>query len=333
MNTTSTATTIDDLKSCKNYTFQVIAVNHYGFRHSPAEVTFIVEEHITIVENIVNTSGWIEWQLPTNGAGCVRQFQLTQSVYGSGIVLDSVLIDVANATSKKLADSETFRYLKSPTYACTYWVITDITPVSFSDTMGDSVNLLSTLLVPGPVTHVTIDTTKYRQITIRWKAPDTNPECVHSYRILYEGNEITTRENHVTITDLHSCVQYNFTIVVVATSGANGKGVNVSGVVREEKISSVQELKLSEVDPRSLSVKWSPPETGTFCVVSYRVVAWVSIGGVPEEQFSNITSDPYVTFGEVMACAKYSVQVIPVSNSSKDGINEIQEIETKSRGM
>ncbi|XP_055632060.1 phosphatidylinositol phosphatase PTPRQ [Toxorhynchites rutilus septentrionalis] len=331
INTTSTTTTIGDLKSCKTYTIQVVAVNHLGLRHSPAEVTFIVEEHISAVQNIIETSSWIEWQFPANGAGCVRQFRLTQTVNGSDTVLDSVVIDVKNTATKRPGDSDTYRYLKSPEYVCTYWVITEIIPVSFSDAVGDAFDVLSPPLIPGPVVDVTIDTTQYRQVTIRWKIPVINPQCVHFYRVSYEGNEVTTKETYVTIIDLHSCLRYNFTIVAVGSNGTNGKGVNVSDVVREEKISGVQELKLSEVDPRSLSVKWTPPVNGTFCVVSYRLVAWVSVGGVPEEQFSNITSDTYVTFGEVMACAEYSVQVIPVSSSNNDGMNVIEEIETKSR--
>ncbi|XP_053685821.1 phosphatidylinositol phosphatase PTPRQ [Sabethes cyaneus] len=321
VNTTSSQVLISDLKLCKKYVFQVVPVSESQTTHSSSEVGVLLEEHISAVRSVSTTFNLIQWEPPSEGAGCVAQYLITQTDPDSGRLLvnrtvDTRLYDLSELDTRKATDT------------CTVPTNVRITPISKSGILGESRELAPRL---GPVRNVTIDDSVERQIELRWEPPRLCAQFVKAYRITYLEKEIikdSTEETSVTVFGLDACVKYDFMITAINCDDVDGKERNVSATVKEEKPSIVEDLEAYEIEPRSLSAKWKPPfENGTHCVLYYRVVAWV---GDNRHVFDNNTTDLHVTLGEVMACATYTVQVIPVSKTM-DGLNTAVDILTKER--
>uniref|UniRef100_A0A182JZK7 Uncharacterized protein n=1 Tax=Anopheles christyi TaxID=43041 RepID=A0A182JZK7_9DIPT len=188
----------------------------------------------------------------------------------------------------------------------------------------------------GPVRDLRANTDLDRSVLLTWRPPKDGGECVKEYLITWssESEIIDATKTFYNVTNLEPCTKYEFTVNAIDYSNDKGTPESITATVRElQQLSQVTELELNEVEPRSLSVKWKPPANGTFCVESYRVVAWYNnpATGIDVEVFSNTTNDQHVTFGEVIACMVYTVQVIPISISKNDGLNEIGTIKTKER--
>ncbi|XP_049289868.1 phosphatidylinositol phosphatase PTPRQ [Anopheles funestus] len=188
----------------------------------------------------------------------------------------------------------------------------------------------------GPVRDLRAITDIDRSILLTWRPPKDSFQCVKEYLITWssESQIIDASNTTYNVTNLESCATYEFTVNAIDHANDKGEPASVTATVRElQQLSEVTELELNEVEPRSLSVKWKPPINGSFCVEAYRVVAWYNTPetGIDVEVFSNTTNDQHVTFGEVIACMVYTVQVIPISISKKDGLNEIGSVKTKER--
>ncbi|XP_058828821.1 tyrosine-protein phosphatase 10D isoform X2 [Topomyia yanbarensis] len=326
-NTTSNVTVINKLKPCKNYTIRVVAVGQNRTMHSPAEVTFFVEAHISEVQKVTAANGWIQWKRPISGADCIAHYLIAQTETESGILLSNTTVDV------EYINFTVGHYAKSLDFCPLLRYTTRITPVSFSGALGDPHDNTRPPPIPGPVREVNIDASEFGQLTVSWLAPELFPSCVSTYRVSYLNinASVPPNETQITITGLDACVKYDITITPVNFINLDAESVTVNATVKEEQMSGVMDLELYEVEPRSMSAKWKPPENGSFCLASYRIVAWIELEDSKPEQFSNSTTELYVSLGEVIACAKYSVQVIPVSITAKDGINEIADIVTKER--
>ncbi|XP_055532783.1 phosphatidylinositol phosphatase PTPRQ [Wyeomyia smithii] len=319
VNTSSNRVLISDLELCKNYTFEVVAVGQNRVRHSPSGVSIFLDDHISAVESVSTTLNTIRWEAPTRGAACVAHYLITQTDPETG---RSLFIQTVNV---RLLDLAAFDSVEKTTETCEIPMNVDIIPISQSGMEGDSRKLVPTL---GPVREIQIDDTVERQIKIQWQPPKHCAEFVKGYRVSYLDKSLLNEadETSIIITELDACVKYNFTITPIDTDDADGKPRSVSATVKEESLSAVVDLSLEEAD-FGLSVKWNPPENGTYCVAHYRVVAWL-----PEKEvFWNETSDTHVTLAEVMACATYHVQVIAVSITSKECGHDTAEITTKAR--
>uniref|UniRef100_A0A182QZF9 protein-tyrosine-phosphatase n=1 Tax=Anopheles farauti TaxID=69004 RepID=A0A182QZF9_9DIPT len=188
----------------------------------------------------------------------------------------------------------------------------------------------------GPVRDLRANTDIDRCVVLTWRPPKEGTQCVKEYLITWasESKVIESTSTFYNVTNLEPCTTYEFTVNAIDYGNDKGTPESITAMVRElQQLSSVTELEINEVEPRSLSVKWKPPINGTNCVESYRVVAWYNAPdtGKDIEVFSNTTTDQHVTFGEVIACQVYTVQVIPVSISKKDGLNFIGSLKTKER--
>nr|XP_040231429.2 phosphatidylinositol phosphatase PTPRQ [Anopheles coluzzii]XP_040231430.2 phosphatidylinositol phosphatase PTPRQ [Anopheles coluzzii]XP_040231431.2 phosphatidylinositol phosphatase PTPRQ [Anopheles coluzzii]XP_049466651.1 phosphatidylinositol phosphatase PTPRQ [Anopheles coluzzii] len=189
----------------------------------------------------------------------------------------------------------------------------------------------------GPVRDLRANTDLDRSVLLTWRPPKEGAACVKEYLITWSSESATIDASRTVynVTNLEPCMTYEFTVNAIDHTNDKGTPESISATVRElQQLSQVTELELNEVEPRSLSVKWKPPTNGTFCVESYRVVAWYNNpanSADVTEVFSNTTTDQHVTFGEVIACMSYTVQVIPISISKHDGLNEIGTIKTKER--
>ncbi|XP_050080022.1 phosphatidylinositol phosphatase PTPRQ [Anopheles maculipalpis] len=188
----------------------------------------------------------------------------------------------------------------------------------------------------GPVRNLRAITDIDRCVLLTWQPPIDGASCVKEYLITWssESRTIDAPKTTFNVTNLEPCLSYEFTVHAIDHSNDKGVPTSITATVREiQQLSEVTELELNEVEPRSLSVKWKPPVNGTYCVESYRVSAWYTVPetGEMEEVFSNTTTDQHVTFGEVIACMVYNVQVIPISISKHDGLNEIGTLKTKER--
>uniref|UniRef100_A0A182WEK3 protein-tyrosine-phosphatase n=1 Tax=Anopheles minimus TaxID=112268 RepID=A0A182WEK3_9DIPT len=206
-------------------------------------------------------------------------------------------------------------------------------PVRSISTPGD-VTIRPTTI--GPVRDLRAITDIDRSILLTWRPPKDGFLCVKEYVITWssESRIIDASNTTYNVTNLEPCATYEFTVNPIDHANDKGEPESITATVRElQQLSEVTELELNEVEPRSLSVKWKPPINGSFCVESYRVVAWYNIPEASQdvEVFSNTTTDQHVTFGEVIACMVYTVQVIPISISKKDGLNEIGSVKTKER--
>ncbi|XP_062563518.1 phosphatidylinositol phosphatase PTPRQ [Armigeres subalbatus] len=326
---------INDLEPCKNYTFVVVPIDRDDVQHISAKISVTLsEQHISEVQYVQLLENEYRWKLPAENVYCLSHFLVIQTTTDGEHLLTNSTID---ADISDLSKSETnfYRYRKIADIPCALYanVQLSIIPVSRSYRLGDGYDAIVGLPRPGPVHQLRADTSVERQITLSWSKPIVKPECTSLYRISYEDRNITVlpSETTVTIQNLNACVEYNFTVAPVDFAGEDCEGVTVNATVKEEKLSGVEDLELVEVDPRSLMAKWKPPVNGTFCVASYRYVAWVDGEGSIPEQISNSTTDLYVTFVEVYACTKYNVQVIPVSKGNNDGNNRIEELQTKER--
>uniref|UniRef100_A0A182T9B0 protein-tyrosine-phosphatase n=1 Tax=Anopheles maculatus TaxID=74869 RepID=A0A182T9B0_9DIPT len=188
----------------------------------------------------------------------------------------------------------------------------------------------------GPVRNLRAITDIDRCVLLTWQPPIDGAPCVKEYLITWssESRIIDAPKSTFNVTNLEPCMSYEFTVHAIDHANDKGTPASITATVRElQQLSEVTELELNEVEPRSLSVKWKPPVNGTYCVESYRVSAWYTVPetGKEEEVFSNTTTDQHVTFGEVIACMVYNVQVIPISTSKNDGLNEIGSLKTKER--
>ncbi|XP_053658077.1 phosphatidylinositol phosphatase PTPRQ [Anopheles marshallii] len=206
-------------------------------------------------------------------------------------------------------------------------------PVRSISTSGDVTIRPQTI---GPVRDLRANTDIDRSILLTWRPPKVGSHCVKEYQITWssESRFIDASNTTYNVTDLESCATYQFTVHAIDHSNDKGEPESITATVRElQQLSEVTELELNEVEPRSLSVKWKPPTNGSFCVESYRISAWYNAPetGQAVEVFSNTTSEQHVIFGEVIACMLYTVQVIPISISKNDGLNEIGSVRTKER--
>ncbi|KFB37706.1 AGAP011650-PA-like protein [Anopheles sinensis] len=200
-------------------------------------------------------------------------------------------------------------------------------------------NSLDTTVKPqpiGPVRDLRSSTNLERTVLLSWRPPIAGHDCIKEYLITWgsESETIPASSTFYYVTDLEPCMRYNFTVNTIDQSNEKGTPATVEETVREEnQLSEVTELELNEVEPRSLTAKWKAPVNGTYCVGSYRLAAWYDgpQTGEPITVFSNTTDDLHVTFGEVIACMTYTVQVIPISFSNKDGRNDIGTLKTKER--
>ncbi|XP_052873215.1 tyrosine-protein phosphatase 10D [Anopheles cruzii] len=188
----------------------------------------------------------------------------------------------------------------------------------------------------GPVRDLRANTDLDRTVILTWREPDDADDCVKEYQVSWGSEMVVLAPDKTSyfVRNLEPCVSYNFTVAAVDLTNDRGVPNTIEATVREiEQLSEVVELELNEVDPRSLSAKWKPPVNGTNCVKSYRVAAWYTSpeDASDEVVFSNTTTDQHVTFGEVIACMTYMVQVIPISFLNKDGRNEIAPLKTKER--
>ncbi|XP_058126292.1 receptor-type tyrosine-protein phosphatase H-like [Anopheles ziemanni] len=188
----------------------------------------------------------------------------------------------------------------------------------------------------GPVRDLRSSTSLDKTVLLSWRPPIEGHECIKEYLITWgsESETIPAPSTFYYVTDLEPCMRYNFTVNTIDQSNDKGTPATIEDTVREEnQLSEVTELELNEVEPRSLTVKWKAPVNGTYCVGSYRLAAWYNDPqtGEPITVFSNTTDDQHVTFGEVIACMTYTVQVIPISFSNKDGRNDIGTLKTKER--
>uniref|UniRef100_A0A182M201 protein-tyrosine-phosphatase n=1 Tax=Anopheles culicifacies TaxID=139723 RepID=A0A182M201_9DIPT len=188
----------------------------------------------------------------------------------------------------------------------------------------------------GPVRDLRANTDIDRSILLTWRPPKDGFQCIKEYLITWSSESRTIDASNTTynVTNLEPCATYEFTVNPIDHANDKGEPESITATVRElQQLPKVTELELNEVEPRSLSVKWKPPSNGSFCVESYRVVAWYHIPETNKdvEVFSNTTIDQHVTFGEVIACMVYQVQVIPISISKNDGLNEIGSVKTKER--
>uniref|UniRef100_A0A182YNU1 protein-tyrosine-phosphatase n=1 Tax=Anopheles stephensi TaxID=30069 RepID=A0A182YNU1_ANOST len=188
----------------------------------------------------------------------------------------------------------------------------------------------------GPVRNLRANTAFDRSVLLTWEPPIDGAPCVKEYLITWssESRIIEAQKKLFNVTNLEPCMSYEFTVQAIDQANDKGVPASITATVREiQQLSEVTELELNEVEPRLLSVKWKQPLNGTYCVESYRVSAWYTVPetGVDEEVFSNTTTDQHVTFGEVIACMTYIVQVIPISISKNDGLNRIDELRTKER--
>uniref|UniRef100_A0AAG5DMF3 Protein-tyrosine-phosphatase n=1 Tax=Anopheles atroparvus TaxID=41427 RepID=A0AAG5DMF3_ANOAO len=187
-----------------------------------------------------------------------------------------------------------------------------------------------------PVRDLRANTDLQGTVILTWRPPVDGKDCIKQYLITWASESITidavTTFYHVT--DLEACMTYNFTVNTIDQGNDKGTPATIAATVRVlEQLSEVTELELYEVEPRSLTAKWKPPTNGSYCVKSYRLVAWYDDPQTAEPMtvFSNTTEDLHVTFGEVIACMTYTVQVIPISITNKDGRNEIGSLKTKER--
>ncbi|XP_052903266.1 phosphatidylinositol phosphatase PTPRQ [Anopheles moucheti] len=188
----------------------------------------------------------------------------------------------------------------------------------------------------GPVRDLRANADFDRSILLTWQPPKVGSHCVKEYQITWssESRFIEASDTTYNVTQLEPCVTYLFTVNAIDHANDKGEPANITATVRElQQLSEVTELELNEAEPRSLAVKWKPPANGSFCVHSYRIVAWFNAPetGQAVEVFANTTSDPYVTFGEVIACMVYTVQVIPISISKNDGLNDMGTVRIKER--
>ncbi|XP_058466435.1 receptor-type tyrosine-protein phosphatase F [Malaya genurostris] len=324
MNTSSNIATISDLKPCKNYTFQVAAVDQYQTRHSPIEVTVFMEQHDKKAQETPLAYDWIHCKQPVRGIDCITTGTNTFSV----ITLPNTTIEVEY---QKFAKGY---YAKPILDVCLLSRFTTrIFPVLITGALGDPYKITGHFAGPGFVRDVTIDADEIRQLTVSWSAPELLPQCVETYRVSFldKTESLLPNQTWLTITGLDACVNYEITIIPVYLVNLEAASVTVNATVKEEQMSAVQGLELYEVEPRSMSAKWKPPEHAASCVAFYRLVAWIELEDEKPAQLSNSTTDLYFPLGEVVACAKYSVQVIPVSISANDGINVIVDIWTKER--
>ncbi|XP_021710456.1 phosphatidylinositol phosphatase PTPRQ [Aedes aegypti] len=331
--TTLSNIVINDLESCKNYYFYVVPVDRYGRKHRTTNISVsLPEEPISRVQNVRLKGRELRWELPARGSNCLDRFIVIQKTENDEHSITNTTV-VAKMSTLRKSQPVVFRFRKMTDEICPMSgpLQLSIIPVSASDQLGPSYEVTVPPPKPGPVQQLTTDTSVERQITLTWKKPALRPECVSMYRISYDDRNITSSETTVTISNLNSCVEYNFTVAPVDFAGEDCEGVTVNATVKEEKLSEVEDLELVEVDPRSLMVRWKPPANGTYCVASYRYVAWVTGDSEVPVQISNSTTDVHVTFVEVFACTKYNVQVIPVSKGNNDGNNMIAEILTKER--
>ncbi|XP_058126243.1 phosphatidylinositol phosphatase PTPRQ-like [Anopheles ziemanni] len=200
-------------------------------------------------------------------------------------------------------------------------------------------NSLDTTVKPqiiGPVRDLRSNTSLEKTVLLSWQPPKEGHACIKEYLITW-GSDSETIPGNITfyyVTDLEPCMRYNFTVNTIDQSNDKGTPATIEDTVREEnQLSEVTELELNEVEPRSLTVKWKAPVNGTYCVGSYRLAAWYNDPqtGEPITVFSNTTDDQHVTFGEVIACMTYTVQVIPISFSNNDGRNDIATLKTNER--
>ncbi|XP_062712095.1 phosphatidylinositol phosphatase PTPRQ [Aedes albopictus] len=331
-NTTYSNLEINGLESCKNYTFVVVPVDRYGSEHKSAKISFsLPEHHIPQVRHVKWTGSEFRWELPVTNLNCLNHFIVVQKAINDDRVIANTTVQAKISRLRK-SESAVFQ-LRKPAVPCPLSgpLQLSITPVSDSGQLGASNEVIIPHPKPGPVQQLIADTSVDRQITLVWRKPAVLPECVSMYRIFYDERNITTVETTITIDNLDACVEYNFTVAPVDFAGEDCEGVTINATVKEEKLSEVEDLELTEIDPRSLVARWKPPVNGTFCVASYRYVAWVTGEDDVPEQISNSTTDLHVTFVEVFACTKYNVQVIPVSKKNNDGNNVIAEILTKER--
>uniref|UniRef100_A0A8D8B6L2 protein-tyrosine-phosphatase n=1 Tax=Culex pipiens TaxID=7175 RepID=A0A8D8B6L2_CULPI len=326
INTTSPYAEIENLKTCKSYTFEVIPSNRYLTKYPATNVTIVPEEHITQVQGFAQQQTWFEWTLPAKGAACVANFLITRTVDDS--TLTNATIEVA--PSKQ--DPPLYRYLRDPADPCAANIKTMITPISVGGIVGDQFETVMYPPVVGNVQNIRVDISVERQLTVSWDKPDLNPECVSHYQVDFDGRTMNITDTSLTVTDLNACVMYRFVVTAVSQAGISSAGVAINATVKEEPISSVMDLKLVETEGHWLSAEWKPPENGSHCVAKYRVQAWVALNGVDREEYYNVTGNLYVTFGPVYACASYGLQVIPESlTGTEDGLNAIEMIHTAER--
>uniref|UniRef100_A0A182PEP1 protein-tyrosine-phosphatase n=1 Tax=Anopheles epiroticus TaxID=199890 RepID=A0A182PEP1_9DIPT len=363
----SIETNVDAARQCQitqlNITLSKSSFNVEEWREeNDINVSYLVElhwlQHNNTVSNVLKAV-WLmqDFRLPAQGRCSMLQLKKmatnkpqTFVVYGTDHTVDnqkddsqspskeakeshesSVDANVPNAPSTSLAnkDFSAKAAKKVPAAVPPFCPVIRPSSASSDDTTIKPVTV-------GPVRDLRANTDIDRSVLLTWKPPKEGTECVKEYLITWSSEKeiIDGSKTSYNVTNLEPCMTYEFTVNTLDLGNDRGTPESITATVRElQQLSEVTELELNEVEPRSLSVKWKPPLNGTFCVESYRVGAWYNNPetGTDVEVFSNTTTDQHVTFGEVIACMAYTVQVIPISVSKKDGLNEMQSVKTKER--
>lgn len=94
------------------------------------------------------------------------------------------------------------------------------------------------------------------------------------------------------------------------------------------KVPSVVRNYVVKSEPYALNISWDPPSKADLCLVHYRLVAW---DDEDVSAFDKTTSNTSIRVEDLKACVGYIVQIIPVTETMKDGDPLQIECETSSK--
>ncbi|XP_018400416.1 PREDICTED: receptor-type tyrosine-protein phosphatase beta isoform X1 [Cyphomyrmex costatus] len=150
-------------------------------------------------------------------------------------------------------------------------------------------------------------------IQLTWQAPAIHEKCISNYSITQcDGkscNKTTAFVTNYTANDLEPCTEYYFTVKTVTLS-VESCGVNKTGKTASPKLSAPQSLHIIPGN-FSLTVKWEPPESGTFCLKHYYITT--------DFNYTTNTTNTSVVIPHLHACKMYQIFINAVNEDDVEG--------------
>ncbi|XP_012279804.1 tyrosine-protein phosphatase 10D isoform X2 [Orussus abietinus] len=221
--------------------------------------------------------------------------------------------------------SEELNYEIQDLESCTEYLIT---VVPLDDRAADGQTIAGTTKASdvGDVTDLEA-TTGTSWISLSWKPPKESPNCVHRYFVkVCSEKECKTKDlappsTEYKAVDLEPCTKYVFTVTTfgkASESAGAEKSATTAGIKPGSPLSLAAESKNF-----SLLVHWKPPEFGAACVQEYRVNVWDS-----KNTLTKTTSKTDIELTGLKACAMYTIQVLPVSETGDGNTPAVTQAKT-----
>ncbi|XP_018309941.1 receptor-type tyrosine-protein phosphatase beta isoform X2 [Mycetomoellerius zeteki] len=188
-------------------------------------------------------------------------------------------------------------------------------PTVFWDSKG--VVLSATTAIPefwdADVISLSARTINVNVIQLTWQAPAIHEKCISNYSITQcdekSCNKTAVLVTNYTTNDLELCTEYHFTVKTVMLS-VESYGVNETAKTVSPKLSAPQSLHVIPGN-FSLTVKWEPPESGTFCLKHYYITT--------DFNYTTNTTNTSVIISHLHACKMYQIFINAVNEDDKEG--------------